>query len=538
MKSVSENEPSSIMKSLGSVLPKRAHIGVWCIIAVGVLLRTIQYLANRTLWVDECFATLYFWKLAPRELLHPLQPDQVAPIGFCLIQRILCDHFGYSEYILRLFPLFCGTVSLVLFYLLAKRLLTYHGTVVAVAMFSVLDALVYYSSEARQYSSDVTAVLACFLMAVSIRNSSRSFWFYLVMSIAAFFLILISYPSIFVLSSIAICFAYSSFQGAQRERFSLASIIGIGWLVALLNFAFYMPSMNSVTDTKLYYEYHSEVAELQGQPISLLGGKWFVKTCIHMFLLLRVPWVLLPALLFLFGFVSFWRNQREWLVILTLPLLIALVAATYGLYPMVGGTALFAVPSLVIIIAAGIQGIGLKAPVLATALFVALLWQPAVDSIGYMFNPRYRSEVRRIIEYVQSHPSDAKIIYLNWSARTPLQYYSKLHNYEPMRQMTSGFITNTRTLQDALEKYARKLEASREQFRALGKVWVIMSLVVDRDQAGTMEWGYFPTEERRKEETTLREFLYKNAKILDCIKDRFAAAYLCDFGAAEESAPD
>ena len=79
-----------------------------------------------------------------------------------MVQRASVQLFGPNEYALRLFPLLCGLASLFLFYYLAKKCLNRKAVPIAIALFAILLPLIYYSSEAKQYSSDV-AVALCLL---------------------------------------------------------------------------------------------------------------------------------------------------------------------------------------------------------------------------------------------------------------------------------------------------------------------------------------------------------------------------------------
>ena len=137
------------------------------LLAYGALLRLTQYLFNRSLWVDESMLSLNIVNRSFAQLLRPLDYNQGAPLGFLLAQRWYVDLFGPGEYALRLFPLLCSFASLVLFYQLAKKCLERNAIAVAIGLFAILLPLTYYSSEAKQYSSDVAVALCLLLLAVS-----------------------------------------------------------------------------------------------------------------------------------------------------------------------------------------------------------------------------------------------------------------------------------------------------------------------------------------------------------------------------------
>jgi len=129
------------------------------IICFGIVLRLRQYLFNRSLWLDEALLTLNIISRSFLELLQPLDYRQGAPIGFLFLEKLAVQLFGNSEYVLRLFPFLCGIISLFLFYKVATHYINIKAVLIALGLFAISGWLVYYSSEVKQYSSDVAIVL-------------------------------------------------------------------------------------------------------------------------------------------------------------------------------------------------------------------------------------------------------------------------------------------------------------------------------------------------------------------------------------------
>ena len=111
----------------------------WLIIGFGVTVRCVQYLAHRSLWLDEVSLAL---NIVPRtfpQLLKPLDYEQGAPLGFLMVEKTIVHMFGSSEYALRFFPLLSGIVSLFIFYAMVKLLLTPEASIIALVLFSFSD---------------------------------------------------------------------------------------------------------------------------------------------------------------------------------------------------------------------------------------------------------------------------------------------------------------------------------------------------------------------------------------------------------------
>ncbi len=118
-------------------------------VIAGVAIRWC-HLGRQSLWWDEGF-TAWASALSPADIVRFARNDDQPPL-FYLLQRYWGAVFGNSEYRLRALSAFFGTLSLVVFYFLAKKVLR-EALAVALAMwlfaFSITQVL--YSQEARAY---------------------------------------------------------------------------------------------------------------------------------------------------------------------------------------------------------------------------------------------------------------------------------------------------------------------------------------------------------------------------------------------------
>ena len=128
-------------------------------IGYGIYLRIAQYAFNRSLWLDEA---MLIYNVSGRDfigLLQMLDYDQVAPFGFLWLTKVLVIFLGKSEFVLRLFPLIAGILSLLFYYYLARKYSSYQLIMVGVTMFALSYPLLRYSTEFKPYSSDVLFAL-------------------------------------------------------------------------------------------------------------------------------------------------------------------------------------------------------------------------------------------------------------------------------------------------------------------------------------------------------------------------------------------
>jgi uncharacterized membrane protein len=150
------------------------QLGALVIIVFGLTLRTAQYLADRSLWMDEAMLALNIADRSFVELMQPLDYDQGAPVGFLLIQKLMIQALGNKDYVLRLFPLLAGLLSLYLIYRVADRYTSGVAVIPALALFAVSGPLVHYASEAKQYSSDVAICLLLLFVAAGCLGTEGS----------------------------------------------------------------------------------------------------------------------------------------------------------------------------------------------------------------------------------------------------------------------------------------------------------------------------------------------------------------------------
>src|SRR5215204_1783919 len=127
----------------------------WFFVALGSTLRIFAYVVNPSLSIDESYLALNLVERSPSELVGALDFNQAAPVGFLEAEKLIIAFFGSDEYALRFLPLLLSLVAIVLFCGVAQRVLRPSAALVAVAIFALLDPLVYYAATAKQYAFDV-----------------------------------------------------------------------------------------------------------------------------------------------------------------------------------------------------------------------------------------------------------------------------------------------------------------------------------------------------------------------------------------------
>lgn len=178
---------------------KKLHQATIAVILLGVTLSLIQFLLNRSIWLDEAMLSLNIIDRSYLQLLTPLDSLQVAPIGFLFIEKFFSLLIPNAEYGLRIFPLLCFWASICLFYKITTQLLKNAKiTLLAVSLFCLNSSLLYYSSEVKQYMIDI---FICLLLYYALlKEYKKDFNKYLILALlGALSIFYQTYQSLFYL---------------------------------------------------------------------------------------------------------------------------------------------------------------------------------------------------------------------------------------------------------------------------------------------------------------------------------------------------
>ncbi len=187
-----------------SASARRLAVATWAFVAVGIALRLLRYALNFPLWGDEAFVAVNLIDRSYRDLLQPLRYGQICPLLFLWAERAAVSAFGFNELSLRLFPLVCGVLGMVLFHRMASRLLRGLPLLLAVGIFAVTLHPIRHAAEVKPYASDLLASLALLTMSLEWwRDRERTAWLWGLVAAAPIALGL-SHPAAFVAGGVAL----------------------------------------------------------------------------------------------------------------------------------------------------------------------------------------------------------------------------------------------------------------------------------------------------------------------------------------------
>lgn len=442
--------------------------GRWTVaiaLALGLVFRVAQYLANRSLWLDEVLLARNIINRPFADFWLPLGDDQGAPIGFLFLEQLAVELWGAEEFALRLFPLLAGVASVFLFYLVAQAFLDRWALAFAVALFSAAEPLIYFSSEVKQYSSDVLLALIISYAFCRAHRLGATRSNLLILAGVGMLAVWFSDPAVFALTGGG---AYLAFLLARRRENNAAWLVGV-FLVWTLSFAMnYVLRLGNLAGNATLQAYWQDYF----MPLSVGAARWLTRTMSGTlgFFFPNISKLVIGLTLA----IGLWVSRRNRLTgLLVAPFVFALIASGLRYYPFYDRFLLFGLPSLIILCAAGVEFIVRELSVtrmgglFSLALAGLVLWQPGVDAFAALAQPRTHEEIRPVIQYLLQHREKSDGLYVYYSAAKPLEYY--LGQFQTTVPYTVGIKSRDRWMRylDDLSKW-----------HGTGRVWFLFSHVL------------------------------------------------------------
>ena len=443
-------------------------------LCLGILVRLIQYINNRSLWDDEAAIALNIVNLSYLELLNSLENNQAAPPGFLWIVKLSTQILGNNEYALRLFPFLCSLVSLFAFYRLANRYTSVLAAPVAIALFACLQYPLYYATEAKQYSSDMMVTLLLILLLFPLRERILGARQILFLSLLGAAFIWLSHTAIFPLSGLELSTLLTT---PARKRLPMIGNRLPIYLTWLLSFAllFFLSISSSMENSTLQDSWGPSYPDSLFDVIWLLDafGRFFYNPLGFVGFTDGVA-----CFAFVCGCFAYYRTNRKTLLFLMSPIFTTLIASYLHKYPFRDRLLLFLAPVGIAIVAQGIVFLLAQyrkkyryvtiVGILVLAISVA---PPLLHASQLIISPELKEEIRPAFAFVKSHQQPGDRFYVYPTAKNAFTYYANKYGYSP-----GDYTIGERLLpfdgkgtQQEWEEYQRDIEALLDKQR----VWLL-----------------------------------------------------------------
>jgi hypothetical protein len=454
----------------------------WLFILLGIVLRLRQYIANRSLWVDEASLALNIVNRTYVGLTQPLDYDQGAPLGFLFIVKLTIDLLGNQDIILRFIPLLSGILSLVLVYRIA---IEYFGkpAMAALLMFSLSGAMIANSTELKQYSTDVlVSLLLVHLALQAIRDGMRARNIIL-LGMAGIAAILISHPAVFTLPVVGLVLAGVVFY--KKDYPQIFRLIGMGVVWAGTLLAVYVISLRTLVGNENLQEYwKNSFAPMPPWEYLDWYRNVFIALMPHVnpsffpyFVQDFDPRYLMNACLLLIalGGISLLVRNPVAAILLGAPIGLMFLASVLRLYPVSERFLYFWFPSLLFLFAEGmwliytlIAKYNHKAAWVVYGLIAAVVFWTSFDlGIQNFLVPPMGEDIKPVLAYVRDHMEKDDVIYVHQGSTTPFLYYSAAYGLDTDETFVAAKSWNV-----------KRFMVDLNDFQNSERIWFIFSHVV------------------------------------------------------------
>lgn len=397
----------------------------------GIFLRFKAFFLNFPLWLDECSLSLSIIDRGIFGYFTKLEHIQSAPPLFMMITKVFTIPLNINGYSLRLFSFISSVLSLPLFYLFSRKILSGKYAILAsMFLLAVNYQLIYYTVEFKQYSSDVFVCLLMFILycKFEIKNLSRTKIFLLGM--VSFLTFLVSIPSIFMTGA----FILYNLAKRNAEIFKKLPYFFITYFILMPFYYFYTlaPSRNSKLIPDFWDFFQSGFLTLN--PLSFIN--MLRENLIFMFE--QQNFVLFGAMLLIWGLIIIFKNikskntetQKISLMILFV-FLCAITASLLMFYPIKERIALYLIPFFVVLILKPVDTINFTKnkirgiiTILILCLFICTYFKPA-----YFSGIHKRIEIKKgagskLMSVLKNNYREGEIVIFNDASRSIYKYYA------------------------------------------------------------------------------------------------------------------
>ncbi len=408
------------------------------IIGFGLALRLRQLTLNLSFWLDEAMLALNIVNRTFAGLIHPLDYDQGAPLGFLWVVKAFESLLGEHEFSLRLFPFLAGCLGLVILWRLARRIINPVGVIFTLIAFASSRYVVSYSAQVKQYAVDATiSVLLQFLTLNLLQKNSTRKDYFLAAGFGAL-AIWISHAAVFTLGGIGMVLIVVN---AGKKDWVAAIKYGLVSIFWGLNFAAlyliqYRSLASNTTLTNFWADYFL--------PLSNSAPLWIFDHLSGMFdipggLSGWVPSILILVLL-IAGIISLVQRGKAWVWIFLISLGLTLAASGLQKYPFGGRMGMFILPGLLICVGEGIERtrrffrawpkVGL---VCSLGLTFFLTFTSISFAIETALQPKMTENIAPTMAYLKANVREGDVIYLYHMSIPAYRYYAPKYGLDGLK---------------------------------------------------------------------------------------------------------
>ena len=373
-------------------------------------------------------------------LLEPLDFNQAAPIGYLLIQKIIINVFGTSEYSFRILSLLGMLVSVPLLYKSVCRLSS--SRLIGLLLCSMLCLnfpFVFYANEAKQYALDVlqTSVLLYFTVFIDV-NRKKDLLKYALLGAISVWMSNVAFVSLLVFGS---HYLYKS-RKTLNYRIVLPIVF---WIISFMTY--YLLFVNG-HPTKEFMLAHWERFFLTRNLLDLntwISKKYIIKDVLYFTFSVKYNWqYYVHSFILLLG-LGYLVHVRKWriLLLLVFPIMVHVILAMLQLYPLYQRFIIDTLPFIYGIYSYGLYFVWKALKSVRTPIREVIVSIPILTCCFWFTNlPIQREEVRDTFQFVDNVATETDEFYFFKDVTHIYSFYSpRLNSFNELNVTSIGSVT-------------------------------------------------------------------------------------------------
>lgn len=440
------------------------------VIVLGLIASLIDLIHNRSLWLDEAMLSLNIVNKTYTELLKPLDMNQVAPIGFLMLEKFLSGLFGNHDWSLKIFPFLSFILSVPLLYRITMRM--FHSKKIGLltcSLFATNIFIIRYASEVKQYSTDILIMLLILNLAFeyNIQNRKKH-----VLTSAVIGSLSIWFSNIAIIGLFVIGIFYLYKRKSDNHHYRNLIIIPIVFwlLIFVVYYSFFIYGHPTRSFMVEYWTLRNAF-----MPHNMISKEFYL------FLFNKMK-MLFP---FLLGFKYNWifslslciigifhvAGQKKILFLLLTPILVHLILSSFQLYPFDKRTVLYVMPALMIFIATGLlvcYNMVIKFGIPIPSFFLSFLLTLNMIHL-YKKIPTENEEIKHSLDYIHSNIKSGDQVYVYFVTEPAFLFYKE--HYPVLKKCNYAILGNWKM--KSWKDYENQIDSIK------GKSWIVFTEVYD-----------------------------------------------------------
>lgn len=403
----------------------------WLIIAAGILLRIIVLLQNRNLIIDEANLVRNLHERNFTQLFTPLDYEQYAPPFFLGLSKISMLFLGAYESSFRIFPLLCGIANLFLFFSLLQHFNVKRAIFYPLFLFATGFIYVRYTTEFKQYSSDITVSLSLLLLALKydIENKGR-ISFFCVWLFAGSFSIWLSMPSVFILGGIGIFYFYTFYQ--TRDKILLFPFVAAAALWIAQFVLYYFMILKPSVESDYLQNFHRQ-NELILMPGSVPEWQHNIDALSTFFAMIGGHWALsfgFNLLLVFLGMFRLFKEKRASFLLIVSPILLLFFASGLHQFSLLPRVCLFIYPAVLLLMGLGLGylfSFTYRKFTIIPALLICAITMVNFNELEWFAKAPEFDQTKQGFSWIKSHAGNNETVYIHSLLYPQKEYLTKIH---------------------------------------------------------------------------------------------------------------